>query len=71
VSDPRRPPVRPLDPPLTPFALAGTTGWAVAGLVLLVTDAPADWRWACLAGVLLGLALLAVAVRHDRRHRRR
>jgi hypothetical protein len=65
VPDQRPPP--PLDPPMVPFVLAGLALWAVAGLVLLLVDAPADWRWTCLAGFILGLPGLAVMIMHDRR----
>lgn len=66
----RKPPVRPLDPPMVPFALAGTAGWIAAGLVLLVIGAPAEWLRTCLAGVLLGLALLVLMIIRDRRRPR-
>jgi hypothetical protein len=56
---------------MLPFALAGTGIWALAGLVLQVSDAPASWRWTCLAGVLLGLAALPLLAVRDRRRRRR
>lgn len=61
----------PLNPPMVPFMLAGTLGWAVAGLVLLHTDAPTPWRWTCLAGVLLGVVMLPLMAIRDRRQRRR
>jgi len=64
-------PVRPLDPPMVPFALAGTGVWAVVGLILLVTGAPDKWLWTCLAGFLLGLALLLLMVIRDRKRSRR
>jgi hypothetical protein len=74
VPDNRKPPaepVKPLDPPMVPFALAGTGVWAVAGLVLLAAEAPDEWLWTCLAGFLLGLALLALMILRDRRRRAR
>lgn len=54
---------------MLPFMLAGTLGWAIAGLVLLGTDAPAQWRWTCLAGVLVGVVMLPLMAIRDRRHR--
>ncbi|HEY8474062.1 MAG TPA: DUF2530 domain-containing protein [Natronosporangium sp.] len=56
---------------MVPFALAGTAGWAVIGLVLLAADAPDRWLWTCLAGVLLGLGLLVLMIVRDRVRRRR
>jgi hypothetical protein len=55
---------------MVPFALAGTAIWAVVGLVLLAVGAPDEWLWTCLAGFLLGLALLALMVVRDRRRPR-
>lgn len=55
---------------MVPFALAGTGIWAVVGLILLATEAPEEWLWTCLAGFLLGLALLALMIVRDRRSRR-
>jgi bacteriorhodopsin len=62
--------MRPLDPPMVPFALAGTAIWAVAGVVMLLMDAPADWLWTCLAGFAIGCALLVLMLARDRRRRR-
>ncbi|MFD0740832.1 DUF2530 domain-containing protein [Phytohabitans flavus] len=63
---------------MVPFAVAGTAGWAVAGLVLLVffrgwleDNGHTDWLWTCLAGFLLGFVGLVVMVRHDRHRARR
>jgi hypothetical protein len=64
-------PLEPLEPPMLPVALAGTGIWAVVGLVLLVVDAPARWRWTCLAGFLCGLGLIALMAIRDRRRGRR
>lgn len=66
----RRHRTEPLDPPMVPFVLAGTGVWAVAGLILLGTGAPGEWRWTCLAGVLLGLVMLPPMTIRDRRRRR-
>lgn len=71
------PPLRPLDPPMVPFALGGMALWALAGVVLLlVRDRLADhghtnWLWICLAGFLWGLPGLAVMLRHDANRRAR
>jgi membrane associated rhomboid family serine protease len=62
----------PLDPPMTPFAVAGIVAWAVAGLVLLpVREEHPSWLWTCLAGFLFGFLGLAVMLRHDAHRRRR
>ena len=68
VSLPRQPP-RPLDPPMVPFALAGTGLWVGVGLVALAVDAPRGWVWTALAGFVLGLALLGLMAVRDRRRR--
>jgi Protein of unknown function (DUF2530) len=52
---------------MVPFALAGTGVWVVVGLVLLVAGAPEEWLWTCLAGVVLGLALLVPMIIRDKR----
>lgn len=70
-------PVAALDPPMVPFAVAGTAAWALAGLVLLLLTGPFGrhiddrWLWMCLAGVLLGFVGLTVLIPHDRRRARR
>ena len=71
VPDQRRTLREPLDPPMVPFALAGIALWAVAGLVLLAADGPAEWLRICLAGLLLGIPGLVVMLVHDRRRARR
>lgn len=68
--DRAREPIRPVDPPLLPFAVAGTGIWAVAGLALLAAGAPDGWLWTCLAGFLLGLGWVALTAARDRRRRR-
>src|SRR5439155_4060479 len=70
VSTPDQPP-EPLDPPMTPFAVAGLAAWALLGLVLLpfrgtlVAHGHGWWLWMCLAGVGGGVAGLIVMRRHD------
>jgi hypothetical protein len=59
--------VKPLDPPMSPFAVGGMVIWAVAGLVLWIADAPDSWVWICFAGFLLGLLGWAFMRGHDRR----
>jgi hypothetical protein len=61
----------PPDPPMVPFALAGIAAFAVAGLIVLVAGGPAEWRWVCLAGFLLGIPGLLTMLRHDANRRRR
>jgi hypothetical protein len=63
---------------MVPVVLAGTAGWAVAGLVLLIffrdwltEHDRLDWLWTCLAGFLVGLIALSVMIPHDVRRQRR
>ena len=67
------PQVKPLDPPMVPFAVIGIAVWAVLGLVVLIffPDGHENVLWTCLAGFLLGFPGLAVMLRHDANRRRR
>ncbi|WP_106127285.1 DUF2530 domain-containing protein [Pseudosporangium ferrugineum] len=56
---------------MVPFALAGIAAFAVAGVILLIADAPDDWLWTCLAGLLAGIPGLITMLRHDANRRRR
>ncbi|MFB9694073.1 DUF2530 domain-containing protein [Actinoplanes digitatis] len=56
---------------MVPFALAGLAGFAVAGVILLLLDAPESWLWTCLAGLLCGIPGLLTMLRHDANRRRR
>jgi hypothetical protein len=56
---------------MVPFALGGMAAWAVVGLLLVLLDAPADWRRICLAGFLLGVPGLLTMLVHDRNRARR
>jgi hypothetical protein len=60
------PQVKPLDPPMVPFAVVGIAVWAVVGLVVLIffPDGHENVLWTCLAGFLLGLCGYALAARH-------
>jgi uncharacterized protein DUF2530 len=63
---------KPLDPPMVPFAVAGTVAWVVAALVLLPwRQTHGSWLWICLAGVLWGFVGVAVLLRRDANRRRR
>jgi Protein of unknown function (DUF2530) len=70
-------PVRPLDPPMVPFAVGGIVLWAVAGLALLPfrdtleAHGHGSWLAICVAGFLWGFPGLAVMIRHDANRRRR
>ena len=66
-----KPRPEPLDPPMVPFALAGTAVFALAGAVLLLAGAPRSWLWTCLAGMLCGIPGLLTMLRHDANRRRR
>lgn len=67
----------PLDPPMLPFAVAGTVLWLVLGLVLLAMrptlaqGGKEDWPIICLAGAGFGLVGIVVMAIHDRRRPRR
>lgn len=58
---------------MTPFAIAGTGLWALAGLVMLpftdtlAADGHTWWLWTCVAGFVSGLVGTAFMIRHDRR----
>jgi hypothetical protein len=73
----QRPALKPLDPPMTPFAVGGMVLWGIAALVMLafrdrLHDAGhGTWLPICVAGVLWGLPGLATMVVHDRNRRRR
>lgn len=74
---PDKPAPEPLDPPMVPFAAAGTAIWAVLGLTLLplrdwlAEHGHTDWLWTCLTGFLLGFPGIAVMMKHDANRRRR
>jgi hypothetical protein len=66
------PTVRPLDPPMVPFALGGMAVWLVALLVVLpFRDTHESWFWICVAGFLWGIPGLLTMIRYDARRRRR
>jgi hypothetical protein len=73
----QRPALKPLDPPMTPFAVGGMVLWGIAALVLLALrhrlhDAGhGTWLPISVAGVLWGLPGLATMLVHDRNRRRR
>ncbi|MFF5264912.1 DUF2530 domain-containing protein [Actinomadura viridis] len=55
---PRRPDPPPMQTNDVGVALAGTAGWALTLVVLLIADLPrADrwWLWVCAAGIVIGL----------------
>ena len=61
--------LRPLDPPMVPFAVAGIIVFALAGLTVWAADGPAVWFKVCLAGFLWGFVGLAAMIPHDRRRK--
>jgi hypothetical protein len=69
--------VRPLDPPMVPFAVGGIAIWAVLGLLALAfrdtlaAHGHTDWLWICVAGVAWGILGLFTMLRHDANRRRR
>jgi hypothetical protein len=73
----QRPVPKPLDPPMTPFAVVGILLWSVAALMMLafrdrLNDAGhGTWLPICVAGALWGLPGLATMLVHDRNRRRR
>lgn len=63
-----RPAPEPLDPPMTPFVVAGLVAFTVAGLAVLPwRDSHPEWFWTCVAGDLWGLLGLVTMRRYDRR----
>lgn len=66
-----RPRPEPLDPPMLPFAIGGMGAFALAGVILLIADAPDRWLWVCLAGFLWGVPGLLTMLRYDANRRRR
>jgi hypothetical protein len=64
--------LKPLDPPMVPFALAGIGVWAIVALVLIpFRDTHGDWLRISIAGVLVGIPGLAMMLVHDANRRRR
>jgi hypothetical protein len=64
--------LKPLDPPMLPFALGGMAVWLVALLAVLpFRDSHEDWFWICVAGFLWGIPGSLTMVRYDARRRRR
>jgi hypothetical protein len=69
--------IKPLDPPMLPFALVGMAIWGLLALVLLpfrdqlAGNGHGDWIRICVAGILSALPGLAVMIVHDRNRRRR
>jgi hypothetical protein len=67
-----KPERKPLDPPLTPFAIAGLMAFALVGLGLLaahnwlVETGRENWLWICLSGFLWGIPGLLFMMAHDR-----
>jgi uncharacterized membrane protein len=72
-----RPVLKPLDPPMVPFAIGGLVLWAIATLVMLAfrdqleAAGHGSWLSICVAGFLWGLPGLATMIVHDRNRRRR
>jgi hypothetical protein len=77
VTERDHPEVKPPDPPMVPFAVAGIIAWAVAFVVLLIfrdsleAHGHESWLWICVAGFLWGFPGLFVMLRHDANRRRR
>lgn len=66
-----KPRPEPLDPPMVPFALAGTAAFAVALLLTWLAGAPDHWVEISLAGLLWGIPGTLTMVVHDRNRKRR
>jgi uncharacterized membrane protein len=77
VSEQQPPELKPLDPPMVPFAVGGIVVWALVGLALLpfrtklAAHGHGSWLPICLAGFLLGFVGLAAMIGHDANRRRR
>jgi hypothetical protein len=71
------PPLKPYDPPLLPYALAGMAVWALAGLVLLlahdwlVETGRESWLWIVAGGLVWGVPGTLFMLRRDRRKKAR
>lgn len=63
--------LKPPDPPMVPYAVAGIIAFALAGLGIWIAGGPGRWVQICVAGVLWGLVGLAAMIRHDRHRRTR
>jgi hypothetical protein len=63
--------LKPLDPPMVPYAMGGIIAFVIAGLVVWIADGPQRWVQICVAGVLWGFVGLAAMIRHDRNRRAR
>ena len=69
--------IKPLDPPMVPFVLAGMAIWALLALVLLplrdqlAANGHGDWIRICVAGIVGALPGLALMIIHDRNRKRR
>ena len=71
MTEQRKPRIEPLDPPMVPFAVGGIVLWVIAGVIVLLVEAPDSWLQICVAGALWGLPGLATMLVHDRNRRRR
>jgi hypothetical protein len=77
VSDEPRPQVKPLDPPMIPFAVVGIVVWAVVALIFLALHGTltahghGSWTRIAVAGFIWGFPGLATMVVHDRNRKRR
>jgi hypothetical protein len=58
--------LKPLDPPMVPYAMGGLIAFVIAGVVVWIAGGPGRWVQICVAGVLWGLVGLAAMIRHDR-----
>jgi hypothetical protein len=71
------PPLKPLDPPMTMFAVGGMAVWAVLALVCLLardwlrSHGHGSWLGICVAGLIWGVPGLLTMLRHDANRRRR
>ena len=56
---------------MVPFAVAGLTGFAIATVIVWLTNGPDRWLEICIAGFLVGIPGLITMIVHDRHRRRR
>ena len=64
--------LKPLDPPMVPFAIGGMAAWLVALIAVLpFRHEHESWFWICVAGFLWGIPGLLTMIRYDARRRRR
>lgn len=63
--------MKPLDPPMVPFAVGGMVVWAIVALIFWLAGASDNLVWIAVAGLIWGVPGLLTMIRHDANRRRR